>query len=153
MAEPELVREGNARIATLPTQGIPAEPWRIRDDVVQLLSGQGDADPFPGTIVLIDLPPTDDDPRAWRCQVGCSLLGRPEPLPPLLIEDYRQLHALSLPHMGPVSGLRATWAKLQDHAKAHGWMLRPYWRISVIDDATSDGHPLPECTVSVFIDR
>lgn len=154
MSEPQLANEGNARVASLPSGGVPADPQSL---AARVRSALGEADwcqRDPLTWIIVDLPPiAADAPAGWRCQVGLSLTGLVRSRAPLLVEDYRRLTALSQPHVGPVRDLAQTYERLRGYAEAHGWRLRPYWRIAVGAIATPDDHLLPEALVSVFLDR
>jgi len=153
MAEPELRREGNLRMASLPTEDWPADPRDLYARVLATLGEQGEVHPYGPVSVLIDLPPGDEDPRSWRCQVGSALTGLPRPAPPLLMEDYAKLQALVLPHHEPVAQLATTWRLLDDHARAMGWVPRPYWRVSLRRSLTADGNLFPQTEVAIFLDR
>ncbi len=153
MAEPVLEREGNLRLASLACSGFPADLAAIAAEAGRAACSQAGVETYGAACAVIDLPPGDSDPLTWRCQAGIPVLGQPRPIPPLLVEDYRALQALSLPHPGPARSLAASWQLLSDHARAMGWMLRPYWRVSIPIGRAADGHLVPDCVVSVFLDR
>ena len=153
ITEPRLRREGNMRLAALPCDGLPEEPEPLRAEVLNLLAEQEGIAPHGPLTVLFDLPPEGEDPRTWRCLVGSPITGFPRPRPPLLIEDYAGLQALALPHFGPLRELAASWRLLSEHARAHGWTPRPYWRLALHRRQTADGNLFPEPELSVFVDR
>ena len=77
----------------------------------------------------------------------------PRPGEGVMIEDYRQLVALSQPHQGAIRDLPRTWQRLHDHGRSLGHRLRPYWRISLRRRRLADGNLLPVADVAVFLDR
>jgi len=150
--EAHLQHEGNLRLATLAQDGLPEQPLRVRDEVVERLRAQPALEPYGPAVVLIDLPPAEADPRSWRCQAGCCITGLPEASPPLLFEDYSRLEAFSLPHRGPLDRLHETWSELDRQARGRGWRPRPYWRLALHRRLTPDGNLLPESVVSIFVE-
>ena len=153
MAEPSNATEGNLRFASLACPGLPPDMRAVTQEVIALVGAQDGIETYGPPAAIIDLAPDDHDPATWRCQVGTALIGQAKPAAPLLVEDYRGLQALSLPHVDARGSLRDTWQRLADHARAMGWLLRPYWRISLPTTRSADGHLVPECQVSVFLDR
>jgi hypothetical protein len=151
VAEPTLAREGNLRLASLASRGYPIDPFALAHEVARLLEGQ-EVEAYGATTVLVSLPPEDQPPAAWECQVGTAITGLARPIGPLLVEDYRQLRALSLPHAGPIKDLPATWRRLAEKARAMGGGVRPYWRIALRNRRLADGNMLPSADVSVFLD-
>ena len=104
-------------------------------------------------IALVAMAPVDDDPAKWSCQIGYAVTGLGRATPPLLIEDYQGLQAVTLPHHGSVRQIVDTWRRLDDHARSVGWLPRPYWRIAMHRERTGDGTIFPDTRVSIFIDR
>lgn len=154
MVEPALVRDGNLRLVSIAHQGLPEDIAAAASLAAELARDQAGVEPYGPACALFDLAPDPDtDPVAWRCQVGTAVIGQPQPQAPLLVEDYRQLQALCLPHHGARRELAETWRQLADHARAMGWLLRPYWRVSLPVERSADGHLVPSCVVSVFLDR
>jgi hypothetical protein len=158
MPDPKLVHEGNLRLACLTGMGWPGDPLAVGDAIVRLLDEQGIAHQGPLQVFLANDPGTEP-PGAWECHVGWAVTGMPRPgstTPDgqrLLIEDYRQLDALSLAHAGPVADLPATWTRLREHAQGLGYRLRPYWRVALRRRRLADGNLLPLAEVAVFLDR
>jgi hypothetical protein len=152
MADPELTPEGNLRLASLPAPGLPCDSGALDRELSELVAGQGGCETAGPLVILLDLPPSDE-PASWRCQVGRAVIGSLRPQGSLLVEDYRSLQALSLPHTGSWHELAATHGQLAAHAQAMGWRLRPYWRLALPRERSADGHLVPGCTVSVFLDR
>ena len=153
MSEPGLRREGNLRLASIACDGLPADAWAVYARCMSLVETRSDLTPNGPLVILFDLAPLDDEPASWRCQVGTAVTGFAAAEPPLLIEDYHNLQALSLPHTTPLKQLRATWQNLRDHAGTMSWRLRPYWRLTLERTQTPDGNLLPRCELSVFLDR
>jgi hypothetical protein len=85
--------------------------------------------------------------------VGVAITGMARSLQGMLIEDYRNLVALSLPHSGAIRDLPQTWRKLHDHGRSLGRQVRPYWRLALRDRRLADGNLLPVADVAVFLDR
>lgn len=154
MPEPSLARDGNLRLASLAHDGLPEDLAAAAAEAAVLAARQAGVEPYGPACALFDLAPESGTaPSTWRCQVGVPVIGQATPTPPLLVEDYRGLQALSLPHPGPRKDLAATWSLLADHARAMGWLLRPYWRLAIPVTRSGDGHLVPDCVVSVFLDR
>ena len=154
MAEPTLARDGNLRLASLAHDGLPEDLAAAAAPAADQARRQPGVQPYGAACAIFDLAPDPDTgPVHWRCQVGVPVIGQARPAPPLLIEDYRGLQALSLPHHGPRRELATTWQTLADHARAMGWLLRPYWRLAIPVSRSADGHLVPDCVVSVFLDR
>lgn len=152
VADPVLTREGNLRFAAIASAGYPADPAALHAEVLRLLAGQ-EAEPYGAVTLLFSVPPEDRAPPAWECQVGTPITGLARPMGAMVIEDYRQLTSLSLPHAGPVRELPATWRRLEAHARAAGQRLRPYWRLALRDRRLADGNLLPIAEAAVFVDR
>lgn len=152
MADPLLRHDGNVRLASLPSPGWPADPWALGDRVRDLLDDQ-ELEPYGALQVWFSVPPGDDPPARWECQVGWTVAGMPHPADGLLIEDYRRLDAFAVAHGGPVRDLGATWRRLDAHARTAGWRPRPYWRLALRDRRLADGNLLPEAEVSLFVER
>lgn len=157
MPDPKLVREGNLRLVCVAGLGWPPEPLPIAEEVRRLAAAQG-GDPYGPALVFVAGAPDEEPPEAWECHVGCAATGMPRPGAAtaagerLLIEDYRQLTALTLPHHGPVRRLGDTWRRLVDRAAGQGQRLRPYWRVRLVRRELADGNLLPVAEVSVFLD-
>jgi hypothetical protein len=152
MADPVASREGNLRLASIPARGYPPDPFAMAREVQRLLEGQ-EVEAYGPTVVFVNLPPEDQPPQAWDCQVGTAITGLGRSLGAMTIEDYRQLRSLSLPHSGPIRELGATWRRLEAHARAANQRLRPYWRLALRNRRLADGNLLPLAEVAVFIDR
>lgn len=150
MAEPTLSREGNLRFASLPCRGYPADPWAMVAEVKRLLAGQ-DIEIYGAVSIFFSLPV--DDLTSCECQVGSAISGLGRPLGTMMIEDYRQLTALSLPHAGPVRELATTYQRLEAHARAQNRGVRPYWRLALRNQRMADGNVLPAAEASLFLDR
>lgn len=153
MHQPESRREGNLRFACLPCDGLPADPWAAHARVCELVGAQEGARTYGPPTIVFDLPPEDDAPSGWRCQVGTAVIGQVRSRPPLLIEDYQGLHALVTHHHGPLRSLAESWRAVVDHARAAGLRPRPYWRLRLRRTRTADDQLLPVAEVSVFLDR
>lgn len=152
VAEPTLTREGNWRFAALASLGYPVDPWGLTSQVLQLLEGQ-EIEPYGPPCVLFSLPPTAAPFASAECQVGTAITGLGRSRGPLVVEDYRQLIALSLPHPGPIRELPMTWERLAAAAAARGATPRPYWRVALRTTRMADGNLLPRADVAVFLDR
>lgn len=157
MPDPKLTREGNLRLACVAGLGWPGDPLAVAAEVRSLATAQGGS-AYGAAMVLVAGAPDDEPPSAWECHVGCAVTGMPKPgaVTPsgarLMIEDYRNLAALSLVHHGPVRLLGQTWRRLADHGRSLGHRLRPYWRVRLRRTAMSDGNLLPAAEVAVFLD-
>lgn len=152
MPEPHLVSEGNLRFASIAADGLPCSVDARDREVRELLAAKGGCEHAGPATIIIDLPP-NDAPADWRCQVGCAVIGQPRPHGALLVEDYRGLQSLGCDHHGSWRDLAGTHAELAAHAQAMGWRLRPYWRVALPRQRSADGHLVPGCAVSVFLDR
>lgn len=157
MPDPKLTREGNLRLACVAGQGWPADPLLVAAEVRALAKAQGGS-PYGPVQILLAGAPDDEPPAAWECHVGCAVTGMPGQGATtaggarLMIEDYRNLVALTLAHHGPVRLLGQTWRRLADHGRALGHRLRPYWRVALRRKALPDGNLLPTAEVAVFLD-
>jgi hypothetical protein len=152
MADPQLRREGNLRLASMPSPGWPADPWATGALVRELLDDQ-DLEPHGSLLVWFSMPPGEDPPERWECQVGWAVTGMPHPDAGMLVEDYRQLNACVLAHPGPIRDLPATWRRIDAHVRTAGWRPRPYWRLALRDRRLADGNLLPEAEVALFVER
>ncbi|MBN8527072.1 MAG: hypothetical protein J0M02_17190 [Planctomycetes bacterium] len=157
MPDPKLTRDGNLRLACVAGMGWPADPLLVAAEVRALAAAQG-GNPYGPVQIFLAGAPDDEPPQAWECHLGCAVTGMPKPggVTPsgqrLMIEDYRNLAALTLPHHGPVRLLGQTWRRLADHGKALGNRLRPYWRVTLRRKQMADGNLLPSADVAVFLD-
>ena len=151
MPEPLLKKEGNLRFASLPAPGYPADPWQLADRVRELLDEQ-EIDSYGPVTLLFANAVIDEPASAWECQVGLAITGMARPMHGMLVEDYRNLVALSLPHQGPIRDLPLTWRALRDHGRSLGRQVRPYWRLALRDRRLADGNLLPVADVAVFLD-
>lgn len=151
MSEPLLKPEGNLRFASLAMLGYPDNPWAFAERVRAVLDEQ-DIDSYGPVTMWFSGSPSELVPEAWECQVGLAITGMARPRDGVLIEDYRQLVALSLPHLGPIRELPQTWRKLHDHGRSLGRQVRPYWRLALRDRRLADGNLLPVADVAVFLD-
>lgn len=151
MAEPLLKQEGNLRLVGFPLTGYPADPLSRAEEVRALLEAQ-EIDTYGPVTLLFGSNPEHEPPARWEGLLGLACTGLPRPVEGLLVEDYRRLSALSLPHQGPVQDLTRTWRRLQDHGQSLGHRLRPYWRLSLRARRLADGNLLPVADVAVFLD-
>lgn len=157
MPEPRLTRDGNLRIACLAGDGWPGDPLAVAAALRRSVHEQG-ASAYGAVQIFISGSPDDELPSAWEVHVGVAVSGMPQPGAKIagqriLIEDYRNLVALSLPHPGPARELGATWRRLAEHGRALGHRLRPYWRVALRRRQLADGNILPTCEVAVFLDQ
>jgi hypothetical protein len=120
--------------------------------VRDLLDDQ-EIDAYGPSTIWLATSPVDIPIASWDCQVGLACTGLPRPVDGMLIEDYRQLVALSQPHPGPILDLPRTWQRLHDHGRSLGHRLRPYWRVCLRRRRLADGNLLPVADVAVFLDR
>ncbi|MCX8040522.1 MAG: hypothetical protein RMM29_06520 [Planctomycetota bacterium] len=157
MPEPKLVREGNLRLMCVAGLGWPREPLRLVDEVRRLAIAQG-GEPYGPAQIFVAGNPEEEPLEAWECHVGCAVTGMPRPGActsagqRVLIEDYRQLVAVTLPHHGPLRRLGDSWRSLAQRAAQQGQRLRPYWRVRLVRRQLADGNLLPLAEVSAFID-
>jgi hypothetical protein len=152
VAEPLLKREGNLRFAGLASGGYPCDPLAMGGQVREHLAATALV-PYGPLSLWFSTAPDEAAPAAWECQVGIAVTGQPVAIPGVMLEDYRNLYALSLPHSGPVRDLGLTHRRLAEHAKGMGYRLRPYWRLALRGRRLADGNLLPVADVAVFIDR
>ncbi len=158
MNEPTLAEEGNLRLAAVALPGWPADPVRETAAVTAALAG-GSVSPYGASLLWFAMPPGDEPPARWECACGSAITGLTRAgmnLPDgrrLLIEDYRDLRALSLPHAGPVRAVPETWKRLEAVARNRNARLRPYWRVALRRKRLADGNLLPVTEVSIFLDR
>jgi hypothetical protein len=150
--DPLLKREGNLRLASIPSAGYPADPWALAERVRGLLDEQ-ELDTYGPVTVWFSRAPGDDPSSAWECSVGLALTGMARSIGGMVVEDYRQLHALSLVHDGAIRDLPQTWKRLHDHGRSLGRQVRPYWRLALRDRRLADGNLLPVADVAVFLDQ
>ena len=116
MNEPSPVDEGNCRLASIPADGWPAQPEALYDRVTSVLAEQkGVAVAGPLTI-LVDMAPAGDPPEDWRCQIGVPITGLARPIPPMLVEDFHNLQALTLSHSGSIAEIAQAWQTLSQQA-------------------------------------
>ncbi len=151
MPEPLLKKEGNLRFASVAAPGYPLDPWALAEQVRTLLDEQ-EIDTYGPVTLLFSNGLIDLAPDAWECQVGVAITGLARPTGGMLIEDYRNLVALSLPHSGPIRELPRTWRTLHDHGRSLGKQVRPYWRLALRDRRLADGNLLPVADVAVFLE-
>jgi hypothetical protein len=151
MPEPLLKKEGNLRFASIAAPGYPLDPWALAEQVRTLLDAQ-EIDTYGPVTLLFSNGLIDLAPDAWECQVGVAITGLARPTGGMLIEDYRNLVALSLPHNGPIRELPRTWRTLHDHGRSLGKQVRPYWRLALRDRRLADGNLLPVADVAVFLE-
>lgn len=157
MSEPKLTRDGNLRIACLAGSGWPADPLAVAASLRQSMAEQG-ANAYGPVQIFVSGSPDDEPPSAWEVHVGVAVSGMPRNGATLhgqriMVEDYRHLVALSLPHAGAARELGATWRRLAEHGRALGHRLRPYWRVALRRRQLADGNILPATEVSVFLDQ
>ncbi len=152
MAEPTLTREGNCRFASLPSVGYPEDPWALHAEVQRLLAGQ-EIESYGPVQIYFNLPPESEPLERCDCQVGSTITGLGRSRGSLVVEDYRNLVAFSLPHAGPARELPMTWRTLQEAARARKEGIRPYWRLALRSVRLADGNLLPRADVTVFLDR
>ena len=151
MADPLLKTEGNVRFASVTTPGYPLDPWALAERVRGLLDEQ-EIDSYGPVTLLFGNTIAEETPDRWECQVGVAITGLARPTQGMLIEDYRNLVALSLPHQGPIRDLVTTWKKLHDHGRSLGKQVRPYWRLCLRDRRLADGNLLPVADAAVFVE-
>lgn len=157
MPDPKLTREGNLRLACVAGMGWPADPLLLAAEVRRVAAAQG-GNPYGPVQIVIAGAPDDEPPQSWEVHAGCAVTGMPKPGgvtaagERLMIEDYRNLQALALPHHGPVRLLGQTWRRLADHGRSLGHRLRPYWRVRLSRTQLADGNLLPTAEVAVFLD-
>lgn len=157
MPEPKLSREGNLRIACLAGTGWPADPMAVLTELHRTAEAQGGS-PYGPAQIFVAGAPDDEPPAAWEVHLGVAVSGMPRPGAlvhgqRVMVEDYRNLVALSLPHAGPTRELGATWRRLAEHGKALGHRIRPYWRVALRRRQLADGNILPSADVAVFLDQ
>ncbi len=158
MSDPKLIRDGNLRFACLSGLGWPIDPLTVSVEVRRLATQQGGTPQGPIQVFIAGAP-DNEPPAAWECHIGLACTGMPKPGGQsadgqrLMIEDYRNLVALTVPHRGPVRELGQTWQRLADHAKTLGHRLRPYWRVILRRKQLADGNILPSADVAVFLDQ
>lgn len=153
MPEPKLVREGNLRIAGFSFESYPEQPESHISLIKKtLLSTTAHA--YGPALLWFSLPPEDLSPSRWSGHIGVAITGLPTPTSGLLVEDYRNLLTLTLPHAGPIRDVAITWRRLADHAKRMTLGTpRPYWRLALRNRRMPDGNPLPIAELGIFLDR
>ena len=152
MADPQVRREGNLRFAAVAFQGLPESLIAAYADARTAL-GEQRVQCYGPPMALFSFPADDDGPHTWPCQVGSGIIGMARHGNGLLVEDYRHLQTLSLPHMESSARLVDTYRQLANHARANGWKVRPYWRLALRRRRLADGNMLPTSEVSIFLDR
>lgn len=153
MADPKLTREGNLRIAGLAVEGYPDDAEASHAQVLARIATT-QARAYGPVQMWFSLPPEDLPPARWSGQVGSAITGLPGTGTGLLVEDYRNLLALSLPHAGPIRELPITWRRLIEHARRLTLGTpRPYWRLQLRRRRMPDGNPLPIAECAIFLDR
>ncbi len=152
MAEPIVRREGNLRFAGAACAGYPEDPLALAAAARSAMRDQSIRCLGPATL-LFHVAPHDEPPARWECRVGTAIVGLAKPTAELAIEDFLDLHALILPHAGPIADLPATHRRLVEHARALGARVRPYWRLALARRRQADGNILPAAEVAVFLDR
>lgn len=152
MADPTLRSEGNLRFAGVARTGYPVDAEALADRVRGLVEGQPGVASHGPAALLFTLPP-HGNPDEWECQVGVAVTGLPRPVQDVQVEDYHALHAVVLPHSGPIRDLDSTHRRLVEHARTLGHVVRPYWRLSLCRKRLADGNALPLAEVAVFVDR
>lgn len=157
MPDPKLTREGNLRLACIAGNGWPADPLLAAEGLRETVAAQGASAYGPVQLFLAGAP-GGEPPAAWEVHLGLAVSGMPRPGALIagqrvMVEDYRDLVALSMPHHGPVRELAQTWRRLADHGNALGHRLRPYWRVCLRRRQLADGNILPATEVAVFLDR
>ena len=151
MADPLLKHDGNLRFAGFPITGYPMDPQALGERVKALLDEQ-EIDTYGALTLWFGSSPEHEEPARWEGLVGLACTGFPRPVEGMMVEDYRNLSALSLPHSGPIKDLGRTWRRLADHGQSLGHRLRPYWRLSLRARRLADGNLLPVADVAVFLD-
>jgi hypothetical protein len=152
VVDPLQKREGNLRFAGIASSGYPLDPLGMVEELRQRLTACSYSC-YGAASLLFSLPPEEHPSSAWECLVGTAVIGLPQVVPGVQIEDYRALHALSLPHGGAIRDLSATVRRLADHGRSLGYRVRPYWRIALRSRMLGDGNILPSADVAVFLDR
>lgn len=156
--EPVIRREGNLRLVSQPINAWPyayAEAIAPVDLALSQAAAAADSTvrAYGPVQIMVSLPPDDADPATWNMQIGRACLGIPAVRSPLLVEDYHQLITCTVPHLGPVKDLARSYRLAADFARSQGARQRPYWRISLNQQATPDGQGILVTEVAVFIDR
>ena len=152
MADPRMRFEGNLRLASTHSDAYPPDVEYMYDLVLDDISEQP-LNPYGPIQIYFNLPPDEQGPANWPCQIGTACTGLGRASEHVYLEDYRNLHALVLNHMGPIKDMSQTYRRLRDHALAMGFRVRPYWRIALRRQQLADGNLYPQCEVSVFLDR
>jgi hypothetical protein len=152
MADPRMRYEGNLRLASTHSDGYPHNLEDMFDLVLDDIADQS-VNPYGPIVLFFNLPPDDQGPANWPCQIGTAITGLGRASESVYIEDYRSLHALVLNHMPAIKNISQTYKRLRDHALAMGFRVRPYWRIALRRQRLADGNLFPPCEVSVFLDR
>lgn len=155
MPQPQQRREGNIRYASTDHIGYPEDVWGTVDQVIDLVQAAESVVPvttYGPPVVLFPLPADDRDPSQWSCQVGTAITGLPRARSPLLVDDYRRLRSVVLPHLGPVRELHLTWQRLMDYVSKEPLRPRPYWRLALTRHRLDDGTLLPVPEVALFVD-
>jgi hypothetical protein len=157
VSDPILRRDGNLRLAGLPSPGYPVDPI-ARADEARRLATAGGGEPYGPATLLFAMPP-EGAVAGWECLVGVAMTGMARPGSVaadgqrLLVEDYRDLNAFCLGHDGAIRDLGATWKRCDEHARRQGYRVRPYWRLQLVHRRLADGNLHPVAEVSVFIDK
>ncbi len=161
MTDPTVTRLGNLRFAGIPVTGWPADPLALAE-VVRGVVAANPGEPAPAIIgpacLWCSHGPEDTPPARWDGLAGWAITGmvRPGAAAPdgrrLLVEDYRNLVAWTLPHRDAAADLGRTWRRLADAAGAAGRRLRPYWRVCLRARTLADGNLLPVTEVQVFVE-
>jgi hypothetical protein len=152
MSEPAIRTEGNLRFAGISCQGYPAAAESLGRSVAATVAKQPGVEAYGPATVLFTLPP-HGEPETWECQVGTSVIGLPQPVDEIRIEDYHDLRACWVAHQGPITALADTHRRLVERARTQGNVVRPYWRVQLWRRRLADGSPMPVTEVSVFIER
>ena len=158
MSDPVLRRDGNLRLAGLPVPGYPDDPFAL-GAAARSLAEAGGGEPYGPPLLWFSSPPDERPVATWDAVVGSAITGmaRPGAIAAggqrLVIEDYRDLRALVVPHAGPIRELARTWGRAADAARKQGYRVRPYWRLALLHRRLADGNLHPVAEVSVFIDR
>lgn len=151
--EPAIKREGNLRLVGTAIDAWPYDLGPLMAPIDQALASQEGVRALGPAQVLVALPPDDPDPTTWNLHLARACIGLPTVRSPLLVEDYHNLVAVTLPHVGPVRDLHRSFRLAADFARSQGARTRPYWRIALHQRLTPDGQAILTTEVSVFIDR
>lgn len=150
--EPELRRLGNLRLVCTSHTGLSLDLMQQMAPIDEFLTEQK-ASGYGPVQMWMQTAPDDTPMNEWPVSLARACTGLPVSSSPILVEDYHNLQALGFEHRGALAEIPRTYRILSDHAAAHAWRLRPYWRLSFALQATPDGQAISTADVAVFLDR